>query len=132
MMEKWLRAWSTADQSWAKCGGISMGVVGSGWDLLGREAASSPHVYFYNVQNNRSRVVAINKRGKVVVGTPLSYKQHGSIDNHFQVENRLVDICLGVIVRTASQKHFLRRSSTVGWSFQFAKLLDFDSNHTPT
>ena len=65
-----------------------MSVVWSGWDLLGREAASCPHAYFVHVQNKRSRgrgrVVANNKhtdnrRDKVAVGTPLSYKQRGSI-----------------------------------------------------
>ena len=106
-------------------------MVWSVWDREGREAASSPHAYFEHVQNNRSWVMAINRRGKIIVGTPLSYKQHGSIGNHFEVENRLVGIDHGVVVSNHSGS-FLPRSSNVGRSVQFDKLLDFDGDYNPT
>ena len=55
------------------------GLVEVGSPRSGSNITSSPHAYFEHVQNKRSLFVANNKRGKVVVGTPLSYKLRGSI-----------------------------------------------------
>ena len=42
----WLRqSGPIVDQTW----GISMSVVWSGWDLLGREVSRSPHAYFEHI-----------------------------------------------------------------------------------
>ena len=88
-MKKWQRVWPIANQLCAKRRRISMSVVWSGWDLLGREAAFCPYAYFEHVQNKRSRVVANNKHGKVEVGTALSHKPCGSIVVRLQHRRQL-------------------------------------------